>query len=250
MRVHRRPVHRLVACAARPSGVAATVTKARLMPHQHLVGTECVPVLAAGRWMRNPLAGGCLHQFTQHNSERTTVTLCARVLRMCGHERGAAERNASQSAFRNFGTVDAVSRPARPLLYRRSLRSPNRTRKPGRLPHPRPGGSPSTRACDRPRRVAAAERRAPFHMADAGRQAHVTARAPIVAAATPTAIRAPITSHDGHPKWAPRNEPDSWNPSHPQLSAATRTNAINALFGTRRNPRRGGSLNADTRQSV
>ena len=71
-----------------------------------------------------------------------------------------------------------------------------------------------------------------------------------MAAAPPTAIRAATTSHDGHPKWAPRNQPDTWNPSHPQPSAATRISAINAFFGTRRNPRGGGSLNAGTRHSV
>jgi hypothetical protein len=42
VRVERRPVHRLVACAARLGGVAAAVAEARLMTDQYLAGAEGV----------------------------------------------------------------------------------------------------------------------------------------------------------------------------------------------------------------
>ena len=44
MGVERRPVHRLVACAACPGGVAAAVTEAGVMADEDLVGAEWVPV--------------------------------------------------------------------------------------------------------------------------------------------------------------------------------------------------------------
>ena len=42
--VERRPVHGLVACAARPGGVSAAVTEAGLMTHQHLSGPRGWPL--------------------------------------------------------------------------------------------------------------------------------------------------------------------------------------------------------------
>ena len=44
--VERRPVHRLVAGAARSGGVSAAMAEAGLMTHQHLTGTEVVPAWA------------------------------------------------------------------------------------------------------------------------------------------------------------------------------------------------------------
>jgi hypothetical protein len=44
MSVERRPVHRLVACAARPGGVAAAVTEASLIAHERPAGAEGVAV--------------------------------------------------------------------------------------------------------------------------------------------------------------------------------------------------------------
>ena len=48
--VERRDVRRLIARAARPGGVAATVPEAHLMTHQYVAGAERVPVRAAARW--------------------------------------------------------------------------------------------------------------------------------------------------------------------------------------------------------
>jgi hypothetical protein len=42
--VERRPVHRLVASAARPGDVAAAVSEASLVTHQHRAGAEAVAV--------------------------------------------------------------------------------------------------------------------------------------------------------------------------------------------------------------
>jgi len=60
------PLHRLVACAARPCGVAAAVAEARLVADEHLAGAERVPVLAAGRWVGDPLPARGLHEIAQH----------------------------------------------------------------------------------------------------------------------------------------------------------------------------------------
>jgi hypothetical protein len=49
--VERRPVHRLIATAARPGGVAAAVAEARLMADEDLVSVERVAVGASGRRM-------------------------------------------------------------------------------------------------------------------------------------------------------------------------------------------------------
>jgi len=64
--VQWRPVHRLVACAARPCGVAAAVAEARLVADEHLAGAERVPVLAAGRWVGDPSSGSGLHEVAEH----------------------------------------------------------------------------------------------------------------------------------------------------------------------------------------
>jgi hypothetical protein len=44
-------------CAARPCGVAATITDAHLASHQHLTGPEAAPVRATLRRLRDPLPG-------------------------------------------------------------------------------------------------------------------------------------------------------------------------------------------------
>jgi len=67
MRVERRPVHRLVACAARPRGVSAAVPETSLMTNEDLVWPERVPVRASCRRVRDPLPACCLHQLAQHN---------------------------------------------------------------------------------------------------------------------------------------------------------------------------------------
>jgi hypothetical protein len=64
--VERRPVHRLIAGAARPGGVPATVSEARLMTHQDLVGAEGVSVWASRRWVRDPLPDRGLNKITEH----------------------------------------------------------------------------------------------------------------------------------------------------------------------------------------
>ena len=50
--VERRPVHRLIACAARPGGVPAAVPEAGLMTDEHLSGAELCPFgQRAGGWV-------------------------------------------------------------------------------------------------------------------------------------------------------------------------------------------------------
>jgi hypothetical protein len=71
--VERRSEHRLIACAARPGGVAADVTEAGLMTDEHLVRAESVPVGAARRWVRDPLPGRGLNQFAQHDYKPSSV---------------------------------------------------------------------------------------------------------------------------------------------------------------------------------
>ena len=61
MSVQRRPVHRLIATAARPGRVAAAVPEARLMPHEDLAGAERVAVGASRRRVGDPLPGRGLH---------------------------------------------------------------------------------------------------------------------------------------------------------------------------------------------
>jgi len=60
-------VHRLVACAAGPSRVAAAVTEAGLVTDMDLAGAECVSVWPARRRVGDPLAVGRLHQIAKHN---------------------------------------------------------------------------------------------------------------------------------------------------------------------------------------
>ena len=55
VRVHRRPVHRLVACVARPCGVPAAVTQAGFVSHQDSVRAEKVADGAAGGRLCHPL---------------------------------------------------------------------------------------------------------------------------------------------------------------------------------------------------
>jgi hypothetical protein len=62
--VERRPEHRLIACATRPRGVAATVPEARLVTDEHLAGSEGVAVGAAGRREDDPLPGSGANQIS------------------------------------------------------------------------------------------------------------------------------------------------------------------------------------------
>src|SRR5882762_4785075 len=66
VRVERRPVHRLVAGAARPGGVAAAVTEASLIAHERPAGAELVAVGASRRRMDDPLPGRGLYKLAQH----------------------------------------------------------------------------------------------------------------------------------------------------------------------------------------
>ena len=52
MRVERRPVHGLVACAAGPCGVAAAVPETGLMADEHFAGAEGCPLgQRVGGWV-------------------------------------------------------------------------------------------------------------------------------------------------------------------------------------------------------
>ena len=64
--VERRPEHRLIACAASPSGVPAAVPEAGLMTNEDLTGAELVAVGESRRWVGDPLPGRCLDQLAQH----------------------------------------------------------------------------------------------------------------------------------------------------------------------------------------
>ena len=67
--VDRRPVHRLIACAARPGCVPAAVTEASLMTDENLSGAELVTVQATRRQVRHPLPGRGLYKLAQHDYE-------------------------------------------------------------------------------------------------------------------------------------------------------------------------------------
>jgi hypothetical protein len=67
--VERWPVHRLVACAARPRGVSAAVAEAGDMLDEDLVGAELVSVGAARLRLGHPLAVRRLHPLAQHSTE-------------------------------------------------------------------------------------------------------------------------------------------------------------------------------------
>jgi hypothetical protein len=64
VRVHRRSVDHRVARSAAPSGVAATVAEADLMPYQDLPGTELVSVGAAAWWAGDPRASSRADEVT------------------------------------------------------------------------------------------------------------------------------------------------------------------------------------------
>jgi hypothetical protein len=99
MRVRRRPVHRLIARAACPRGVAAAVTEARLMAHQHLLWTESVPVRAARRWVSDPLPGRGLYQLAQHDA-----SLWLSADQPLGHD--APARNAARRGWSRLSDRD------------------------------------------------------------------------------------------------------------------------------------------------
>jgi hypothetical protein len=48
--------------------MSAAVTDARLMPYEHLAGPKPVSVGASRGWVGDPLSGGGLHQFAQHDA--------------------------------------------------------------------------------------------------------------------------------------------------------------------------------------
>ena len=92
VRVERRPVHRLVACAAGPGGVSAAVAEAGLVPDQHLVGSEDVPVGASARRVGDPLPTGGLYQLAQHRSPLVHAVLNS-VVRVQDASSAVSERD-------------------------------------------------------------------------------------------------------------------------------------------------------------
>jgi hypothetical protein len=78
VRVHRRPVHRLIALSARPRCVPAAVTEARLVPYEDLIRAEGVPVGASRRWVDDPLPGRGLHEVAEH---ATMLSVCQQPMR-------------------------------------------------------------------------------------------------------------------------------------------------------------------------
>jgi hypothetical protein len=69
--VQGRPVHRLIVGSACPCGVSATVPETRLVPHQHWIGAESVPVWAPPSWVGYPLPAGGSDELTLHREQRT-----------------------------------------------------------------------------------------------------------------------------------------------------------------------------------
>jgi hypothetical protein len=67
--VEWRPEHRLIACAARPGGVAAAVTEAGLMADQDLARAKGVSVRAVRRRVSDPLPRSGLHEVAQQQPE-------------------------------------------------------------------------------------------------------------------------------------------------------------------------------------
>jgi len=66
--VERRPVHHSITRSAVPGGVAsATVPEAGHMPHEDLIRPKGMPVGASGRRVGDPLPGGRLYHFAQHD---------------------------------------------------------------------------------------------------------------------------------------------------------------------------------------
>jgi hypothetical protein len=70
--VEGRPVHRDIACAARPGGVSAAVSEARLMADEQPAGAEGVTIRAPRRRVDDRLPGRGLHQLAQHGNHRMT----------------------------------------------------------------------------------------------------------------------------------------------------------------------------------
>jgi hypothetical protein len=66
VRIERRPVHRLVATAARPGRVAAAVAEAGDMPNEDLAGAELVSVGTSRRRVCDPLPGRGPNKITEH----------------------------------------------------------------------------------------------------------------------------------------------------------------------------------------
>jgi hypothetical protein len=73
MSIKGRPVHRLVACAARPRGVAASVAEARLVSDEHLAGAELVTVRAVLWRAGDPLAVRGQYEVAKHACKRRSA---------------------------------------------------------------------------------------------------------------------------------------------------------------------------------
>ena len=95
--VERRPVHRLIACAAGPGGVPAAVAEAGLMADEDLAGAELVPVRASRRWVGDPLPGRGLHELAQHDDEANRVD-SQREVQLASHRKDASTNGRSHSA--------------------------------------------------------------------------------------------------------------------------------------------------------
>ena len=66
--------HRLIAGSAGPCGVPAPVPEARLVPHQHSIGAESVPVWAPPWWLGYSLPVGGSDELTPHREQLTVLT--------------------------------------------------------------------------------------------------------------------------------------------------------------------------------
>src|SRR5258705_2992696 len=101
MSVQGRPVHRLIAGSAGPCGVPAPVPEARLVPHQHSIGAESVPVWAPPWWLGYPLPVGGSDELTLHREQLT----CANRVTARTTTEGAASgdpREATPSDFQRL----------------------------------------------------------------------------------------------------------------------------------------------------
>ena len=100
MGVERRSIHRLIARAAGPGGVAAAVAEARLVANEHLIGAELVTVRASRRRVGDPLAVRGLYEITEHNSSLgSTANNGRREPVRRGERRPVAVKEAGRSGF-------------------------------------------------------------------------------------------------------------------------------------------------------
>jgi hypothetical protein len=117
VRVEWWPVHRLIACAARPCGVPAAMAEARLMTDQHLAGTKPVPVRASCRRVGDPLPGRGLQPLAQHNYKPKTVPRRHHRVRPRPYAHRAVRRRTCSTAGRH--ARESTTEPPRSVAARR-----------------------------------------------------------------------------------------------------------------------------------